>query len=90
MIRPRYGLEDIVPPRGSSGQPEVERLLDRYGIAFVCAYPEILFPGEVHSRPGSPQMRLARMLEGYRILEEIYAPYPTDPGQSGGRSGGGR
>lgn len=65
-------------PTGYLGnEPGPEHLLDRYGIAFVCANPQILLPTCTGPLvvPNEPQERLECLLAGYRLLDEIYAPH---------------
>ena len=57
---------------------QIERMLDNYGLAYVCTNPEILLANVMQPDPGSdqPHQRLERMLEGYRLLADIYSPRP--------------
>ena len=84
QTRRRHGPGNLGPTRGRTDEPELVGLLDHYGIAFVCAYPQILFESCADLGPDSAQGRLDRMLEGYQILSEIYAPHVSEADRARG------
>ena len=91
MTRPQPHSMDVdespLRTRDLTDAPELERLLDRYGVAFICANPQILSPTYTPSdpAPSRPQARLDRLTAGYRILDEIYAPDPVRLGRRASR-----
>ena len=66
---------------GNASMTLAERMLDRYGVGYICAHPEILFDGGYLLPPAGAwrnQSNLAdRLNEAYAILREVYAPHAS-------------
>jgi len=67
VIGPDYGLPHQNPTQEE--EETIDRMLRRYGIAYVCDHPEILFQ--------NTRDPVARFIEAYRILQKIYTPVPA-------------
>ena len=74
--RDRHGPGLDCPPNDYA---QIERMLDTYGVAYVCANPGLLLGNSIQPDlgPDRPHLRLDRMLASYRVLAEIYAPHST-------------
>ena len=104
----RYRRQQKSPPTHTYESGSPERMLDRYGISYICQHPEILFDRpyvptlrlyrrgdrspSVYALDGSQApsagedrdeiaVRLARIMEAYGILHQIYAPVDPAGGQ---------
>ena len=74
-------LGDFGPLRQPINELQVERLLDRYGIALVCDYPQILF--ERQDQLLLPGWRYRGMVDEYPRFTYGW-PSPRDAGEPAG------
>jgi len=98
-VRLEDRLGPLEPSYRSRDEAQIGRLLDRYGLGYICDNPEILFasPSRLtrYRRPvhrnyhgcaetpdaslGNHYNTLDRMAEAYRILDQLYDPWPAAP-----------
>ena len=77
-------LGDFAPLHQPINEIHLERLLDRYGIALVCDYPQILF--EHHDQMRLPGWWYREAAPGYLAIGYGHSPgplYPQDTARDG-------